>query len=108
MSSQLFKKKIPEYILFNFLDKFCEKKDNYYLLSKTSFKQASYHNYIDELCNILKEYYHTSKLYYIERKLNYSKFVTIIRQLCNINNIVYTTNIVYNNSTYDILYNIYM
>ncbi len=108
MNSQIFKKNVPEIILFELLDKICEKNNNNYVLSKTAYKHACYHDYIDDFCNTLKDYYHKSKEYYVDRKLNYTKFVTIIRQICKTNKILYTSNILYNKSNYDILYYIYI
>ena len=55
-----------------------------------------------------KTYYHKSKLKYLERKLVYKSFITIIRQICNANNIIYTSQIKYDKSTYDIIYYIYL
>ena len=107
MPSQIFKEIVPAFILFELLEKICEKNDKYYLLSKTAYKQACYHNYLEEFCNTLKEYYHKSKVYYVNRKLDYTKFITIVRQLCKTNQILYTSNILYNKSNYDILYYIY-
>lgn len=105
--SQNFKKSVPNTLLFDLLKNICSETDKYYLLSKTSFKLAVYHNYCDDLCSSLKEYYHKSKVHYAERKLNYNRLVTIIRQICSHNNISYASNIIYNNSTYDIVYYIY-
>ena len=39
--------------------------------------------------------------------MDYIKFITVIRQICNSINIKYTTQLVYNNSTYEIDYHIY-
>ena len=36
-------------------------------------------------------YYHNSKKKYLERKLTYNSFTTVLRQICNFNNITYTT-----------------
>jgi hypothetical protein len=111
MSSQIFKKPVPNEILFDLLQKISANKDNnidnYYLLNKTCFKQMVYHNYLEDFRDTIKEYYHKSKLHYIERKLDYNKFITIIRQVCSYNKVSYTSKIVYNNSTYDIVYYIY-
>ena len=60
-------------------------------------------NFIEEC----KPYYHLSKRIYLERKLTYNSFVTIIRQICNFNKITYTSQIKYDKSTYDIMYYIY-
>ncbi len=107
MSSQIFKTDVPKDMLFEFLRKVCKEEDNYYLLSKVSFQQAKYHELIRPFCESLKEFYHASKQYYVTRQLDYSKFVTIIRQICRAKQVSYTSKIVYNKSTYDILYYIY-
>ena len=51
--------------------------------------------------------YYDSKKHYITRKMDYNRFITILRQLCNVNNIKYETKMVYNSSTYEIVYYIY-
>jgi hypothetical protein len=40
--------------------------------------------------------------------MDYIKFITVIRQLCNSLDIKYDTRLVYNNSTYEIVYSIYL
>ena len=54
----------------------------------------------------LKPHYHENKEYYIERELNYNKFLTVIRHLSKLYDFVYKKNIKYNNSSYDIEYHI--
>ena len=107
MSSQIFKTDVPVELLFDFLRKICKEESSHYLLSKVSFQQAKYHELVEPFCESLKEYYHTSKQYYVTRQLDYSKFVTIIRQICRANQVSYTSKIIYNKSSYDILYYIY-
>ena len=107
MNSQIFKKQVPENILWDLLKKICVEQNKYFLLSPTSFKQADYHNILSDFCASLEDYYHVSKKHYVNRKLNYSKFTTLIRQICNINQVSFTSKIVYNSSSYDILYYIY-
>ena len=104
MGTQLFKTNVPIEILLDFLKLIAEDKEDHYLLTKILYKQAEYNNQITDFVNSLKSHYYKSKLYYVERKLDYVKFMTIIRQLCNANNIGYTTKIVYNNSNYEIDY----
>jgi hypothetical protein len=43
----------------------------------------------------------------LERKMNYNSFVTILRQICNFNKIIYTSQIKYDKSKYDIIYHIF-
>ena len=66
-----------------------------------------YNTFIEDFIQVCLPYYHISKRKYLERKLTYNSFVTIIRQICNFNNITYTSQIKYNKSTYDIVYYIY-
>jgi hypothetical protein len=107
MSSQVFKDRVPVYLLFELLTKICQEQENHLLLSKISFQKAKFHNLLEPFIEKLIPYYHTSKIYYVNRNLDYNKFTTIIRQICRINNISYTSKICYNKSTYDILYYIY-
>jgi hypothetical protein len=104
MKSQLFKSIVPICILFELLDKICIKDEKYYHLSKSAFKAAEYHNLISSFCSSVSEHYRKSKQYYVDRKMNYNKFITVVRQICNINNVPYTSKIVYIKSYYDIVY----
>jgi hypothetical protein len=104
MKSQLFKSIVPICILFELLEKICIKDDKCYHLSKSSFKAAEYHNLVNDFCSNVITHYRASKRYYADRKLNYNKFVTIIRQICTLNNVSYTSKIVYIKSGYDIVY----
>ena len=106
MGTQLFKTNVPIEHVWTFLKLIAEEKDSDYILTKILYKQAEYNNQLNEFINFLKPYYYKSKLYYLERKLDYVKFMTIIRQLCNANKIEYTSKIVYNNSGYEIEYTI--
>lgn len=106
-SSQIFKEKLPNEILFNFLEKICIYNKNCYTINKISFKKGEYHNYFDEFIKLLIPIYHNSKQFYINRKLTYNSFLTIIRQICNHNHIKYTYNMAYNKSNYEIIYYIY-
>ena len=56
----------------------------------------------------LKEYYHKSKQFYINRDITYKNTLTIIRQILNSLCIPYTSKIIYNKSKYNINYIIYL
>ena len=66
-----------------------------------------FNNVITDFITQCIPYYHLSKRKYLDRKLSYNSFITIIRQICNFNNITYTSQIKYDKSTYDIIYFIY-
>ena len=83
------------------------KTDKYYALNSSSFKKAQFKELIEPFCEKIKEAYHLSKQFYVTRKINYSKFITIIRQICKKNHIPFNSQIKYDKSSYDICYYIY-
>jgi hypothetical protein len=108
MSSQIFKTPIPNELLIKLLDNIAIKTEKCYLLNNNSYKKGMFNNLIEEFIKQCIPYYHVSKLKYLERKISYNSFITIIRQICNFNKITYTSEIKYVKSTYDILYYIYI
>ena len=108
MSNQIFRSIINRDIVFCLLDKICDKiDDKYYLLNNAAFKKAIYHNLLEDFCSTIQDNYYLSKQYYVTRKLDYNKFVTIIRQICRSSNINYVSQITYEKSNYSISYKIY-
>ena len=107
MLNQIFKKEIPIQILYEILEKMCVKTDKYYMVDLNAYKKMLYHEYHIEFCKSLLDYYHLSKQFYLTRKLTYNFFTNIIRQLCKSKNIMFTSNIKYNESNYVIEYYIY-
>lgn len=107
MTSQIFKRVYPKESLINFIDKFAHNINNYYLINKSYYKRVIFLDIINDFVDDIKPYYHVSKRKYVENVNNYSKFMTIIRQLCKINNINFVSKIIYLKSTYDITYYIY-
>ena len=107
MSKQLFKLAVPNEILFNYLDQNCQKTDKYYIFSNESFKKGTFNNSNQNFIEKCKPYYYDSKYKYLDKKHNNNSFNTIIRQICNCNNIKYSYTIKYNQSNYSIIYHIY-
>lgn len=108
MVSQIFKSEIENKILWDLLFDICEKKNEYYLINKESFKRGSiFSNKIENFYNIVKSYYHESKKHYLENANTYKKFLTVVRQFCRQNNILFRSEIKYMKSTYEIIYYIY-
>ena len=105
--SQIFQKDFPKEKLFDFLDKYCEKKNNKFTLNKVAFKKAKLEKEIEPFCNILKQYYYPSKHHYLEREMLYKNFITIIRQICKYHHLAFTSNIKYFKSKYEIEYFIF-
>lgn len=82
--------------------------NNKYIIDNNNYKTSLYHNNIINFINYLKPYYNKSKIFYLERKMNYKNYLTIIRQICNVLNIYFKIKKKYVNSTYEIFYIIYI
>ena len=109
MSHQIFKDDIPNTILYNFLSEICTaKNEKYVVVDKIAFKKAQFNKSLQPFLDSLDEYYHESKKFYLKRKQNYTKFITIIRQICKKNEIPFSNTIKYDKSTYNIIYYIYL
>ena len=107
MSSQIFKNPIPNDLLIKLLDEIAIKSDKCYVINNNSYKKGVFNDNIIKFIDACKPYYHLSKRKYLERKLTYNSFITIVRQICNFNKITYTSQIKYDKSAYDIVYYIY-
>ena len=107
MSNQIFKKNVPTEMLFTLFDSICAKNDKYYILNSEAFKRGLFQESISNLLSECNKYYHISKKKYLERKLTYNTFTTVLRQICKFNSITYTSQIKYDKSNYDIFYYIY-
>jgi len=107
MSNQIFKNNIPNETLFELLNSICLKNDLHYILNIESFKKGVFKEVIQKFLESCSPYYHISKRKYLERKLTYNSFTTVIRQICNFNKITYTSQIKYDKSTYGIIYYIF-
>ena len=107
MSSQIFKEQVPNELLIKLLDDIAVKTEKCYVINNNSYKKGMFNTIITDFITQCIPYYHLSKRKYLERKLSYNSFITIIRQICNFNKITYTYQIKYDKSSYDIMYYIY-
>lgn len=107
MTKQIFKKPVPPELLVDLLEKISLKTDKYYFIDINSFKKMIFLNLHTEFLEKVIEYYHISKRFYIERELKYNSFTNIIRQICKSNNIVFTSQIKYSESKYNIDFLVY-
>jgi hypothetical protein len=107
MSKQIFKKNPPIEFLISLLEKLCLKTEKYYIFNSTAFKKGLYNNIIVNFIEECRPYYHISKQKYLDVPIKYNNFTTILRQICNINKKVYTSQIKYDHSLYEIVYYVY-
>lgn len=106
MVSQNFKHNVPPDFLFELLEQICSSKDNEnrYIFNKIAFKKGEYLGLIEPFCAGLAPSYHKSRQFYATRKQTFGSFVTVVRHLCKINTIEYTSKIAYDKSNYSIVY----
>ena len=108
MTSQIFKNPIPNELVIKLLDDIAIKTDKCYVINNNVYKKGVFNDTLNQFILECSPYYHLSKRKYLERKLTYNSFITIIRQICNFNKITYTSQIKYDKSNYDIVYYIYI
>lgn len=108
MPNQIFKKEFPKELLINLLNNICIKNDKYYIINNDAYKKGIFNNLLPEFIEKCKEYYHFSKLKYLDKKYSYNGFTTVLRQICNFTNITHTSVIKYDKSNYNIIYYIYL
>ena len=108
MSSNILKERIPLNILVNLLEQYCFiKNDKYYILDLDTYKKIVLEEKIESFLENIVPYYKKSKLSYVTRPMKYVYFLTLVRHICNSNNVQYTSNIYYNRSKHYIKYIIY-
>jgi len=107
MKKQIFKTGVPPEILYNLLEKISLKTDKYYIVDFVAYKKMRFHNLHEPFLKTIIDYYHYSKRFYIERDFTYNSFTNIVRQICRVNDITFTSEIKYNDSKYHIDYFVY-
>ena len=108
MSTQIFKKQIPNETFIALLEDIGTKGEKHYVINNESYKRGIFTNSIPMFMESCKPFYHISKKKYLERKLTYNSFTTVLRQICNFNKFKYTSQIKYDKSSYDIIYYVYL
>ena len=95
-------------ILYKYLKDICDiysdNSCNFYIFDNISYKKLEFYNNIEKFINEIDPYDIKSKKHYITRKLDYNKFLTIIRQICKFSKIQYFSKINYDKSKYFIKY----
>lgn len=105
--SQVIQYDFPKELLTNLLKSYCsvlQDDYNYYIFDRDSFKKILFDNKLNDFIKSIKPYYYKSKLKYLERKLSFTFFLTILRQLCKYKKIYNTSEVTYSHGTYNIKY----
>ena len=97
---QIFCRRLEVKILQDLLERISYNKNGWYLIDQSAYKKMLFYKLQIDFCEKLKEYYHRSKHYYLDREFNYKTFTTILRQICKFNSIKISSHVRYINSTY--------
>jgi hypothetical protein len=100
MGSRVFKTVPPYTIVFDVLDEVCPTDEGGFVVTESGFRSLARKNLLSTMCDELEPYYHSSKKHYLARVLDYSGFLTILRQVCKVHCISYVSRIEYTHSSY--------
>ena len=90
-----------------FIKEICPMENNAYVFDHNIYKRIAFDGKLNHFLEQLKTYYFKNKHYYIQPEdIKYNRFLTIIRQVCNKNDIIYKKNIKYIMSKYTVSYEI--
>ena len=106
MTSQLFKTQVSQEELVAFLKSCCDVDydNNVLIFNNNSYKRAQLAETLQPFLDSIINCYHKSKQHYVSRKMNYTRLITVIRQICKDNKIPYVSKIKYDRSSYEIIY----
>ena len=75
-----------------------------YVFSMAAFKRSEMFDHTTIFCHYLEECYYDSKKFYVQRRMTYKNFITVIRQVCKVWDLDYTTQTRYYKSSYEMVY----
>ena len=83
-----------------------DEKKEIYIFSNVEYKRMCYHEQTKDILKTLRPHYYESKRFYLDRKLTFKSFSTILRQICKFVKIDISSRVVYTKSDYMIIYTI--
>lgn len=104
---QIFKYPIPFTLISDFFEVIGTKLDRYncYNISIVTYKRAIWMNLLVPFFVDCAHYYHGSKAFYVNTDdITYKNFITVLRQICRYNKIVFLTDMKRGQSTYILEY----
>ena len=106
MPTDILKRPMDHSILMRFLDQISSLHKNEFLINYDTLKRAKYNDneLLDRFLDEIRPYYYISKRNYLDETVTYRRFLTIIRQICNYNNIPYRSTLKYEHSKQKVEY----
>ncbi len=106
--SRLFRTEPSLIYLKGLIERTCISDEHGYVLNKDCFKRAKLLDMLSSIQTELLEFYVLSKQSYVNNMSTYSGFSNVLRQLCRHHNVMMKGQIVYDHSTYQTEYRIYI
>ena len=106
MPTDILKRPMDHNILMTFLNQVSSLDKNEFLINYDTLKRAKYNDneLLDSFLSEIRPYYYISKRTYVDEPVTYRRFLTIIRQICNYNNIPYRSGLKYEHSKQKVQY----
>mgnify|MGYP006163722565 FL=1 len=106
MPTDILKRPMDHSILITFLSQVSSLDKNDFLINYDTLKRAKYNDneLLDKFLQEIRPYYYISKRTYLDQPVTYRRFLTIIRQICNYNNIPYRSTLKYEHSKQKVEY----
>ena len=108
MASCALKKIFPSDLLIAFLEPICSKTPEYYVVNYESYRRAMFTSHYRDFLEQIRPYYHSHRLYFIDREILYKNFLTTLRQICTFNEIPYRHIREFNHSKSKTTYHIHL
>lgn len=93
--NQLFRSVPDHRVLFSYLDEVCVRNTEFFVIDDVTYKRMKYDDRIFALYKYLIPFYHIAKQKYVLASATQAGFLTILRQLCRLFSLQYTTKVVY-------------
>jgi hypothetical protein len=92
MPSSVFSSDLPDGLVEEFITTLCDNTNvGKLVIDRTTYKRALFENTLYPFLSLLTPHYYDSTQFYLTRKMTYTRFLTIMRQLLRYCKINYTT-----------------
>lgn len=108
MKTNYFLTPIPLKLLLSLLNELCVFTNHSFLIDMPTYYNGLHKGVIQQFMADCHPYYLPSKKSYTTNELTYKRFLTVVRHVCKIHNILYTSQLQYCHSLYQVVYYIHI
>ena len=107
MPSSVFNKIVPDDLLGDFLKTNCYiDPGSSTIIDRTTYKKSILEGSLFPFLSSLLTYYHQSTRFYLTRKMTYTRFLTVLRQLFRHHEIAYNVKVTHTSAKKEVVYTI--